>query len=183
MVNKYKTNPNVWMNPLNEPWNYGSIDQWQVVGTWLYNRIRSAGFTNIIVWDLPGWGQGINYAAGDGKTFVTGKTNVVIGFHNYDMGDSTVAVKAAQAAGVPIIMSEAGETLSGGSHTSFEWSVANADTLGIGFVGWWGAGNRNDSFVMRNQTGSAWYETQYPLNNFGIKLWALAANRPVQPAL
>lgn len=183
MVARYKNNPNVWMNPLNEPWNYTAIDQWQVVGTWLYNRIRSAGFTNIIVWDLPGWAQGIQYAAGDGRTFVTGKTNVVLGFHNYDMGDATAQVRAAQAVGVPVIIGEAGETMSGGNKSSFEWSVANADTLGIGFVGWWGAGNRNDHYVMRNQRGSAWYETQYPLNNYGQKLWSLAANRPVQPPL
>lgn len=182
MATKYASNPLVWVNPLNEPigtpW-----DSWEAVGNYQYDRLRALGFTGIIVIDLPQWAQGINVGLSRMTAFMAGKTKCVLGFHNYDMGDQAPAITAAQAAGVPIIIGEYGETLSGGNRTSALWCAANADTLGIGALGWWGAGNRNDNYVLRNAVGSTWYEESLALTDYGQRLFALGANRPVQPVL
>jgi hypothetical protein len=182
IIDRYKTNPNVWVNPLNEP--IGTAwDQWETLGNYQYNLMRNKGWTGIIVIDLPQWAQGINIGAQRMANFCAGKTKVVLGFHNYGMENQTAAVQAAQALGVPFLIGECGEVWpSGADRTSMEWCVAQADALGIGCLGWWGAGNRNDGYVLRQQTGSTFYDSA-PLTNFGTKMFALAANRPIQPNL
>lgn len=182
IIDRYKTNPNVWLNPLNEP--IGTAwDQWETVGNYQYNLVRNKGWTGIVVIDLPQWAQRINVGTERMAAFVSGKYNVVLGFHNYDMGDQTSAVQAAQSAGVPILIGEYGETLGGGNRDSQVWVSENAYTLGIGAVAWWGAGNRNDDYVLRQQQGSTWYDTSIPLTDFGQRLFDLAANPPNQPSL
>lgn len=182
IIERYKSNPNIWINPINEP--IGTAwDQWESISNYQYNLMRSKGWEGIVVIDLPQWAQNINIGTDRLVAFVEGKYNIVIGFHNYDMGNQTNAVTAAQAAGVPILIGEYGETLSGNNHDSQVWVSDNAYTLGIGAVAWWGAGNREDDYVLRQQVGSTWYDTSVPLNEFGQRLFDLAANPEPQPSL
>lgn len=182
IIERYEGNPLVWVNPLNEPIGT-ALAQWETLANYQYSLMRSKGWTGMIVIDLPQWGQGIDVGTSRMAALLQGKENTVIGFHNYDMGNQTAAVLSAQAAGVPIIVSEYGETLGGSGHSSMVWVSDNAQTLGIGAVGWWGAGNRNDDYVLRDATGAAWYDTGVPLTDYGERLFDLAANQPVQPDL
>lgn len=184
IINRYKNNPNVIVNPLNEP--IGTAwDSWEALAQAQYDLMRSLGWAGLIVIDLPQWAQGIDYATNRAPGWIKARTDgkVVLGFHNYAMGNQTTAVRAAQQAGAPIIMGECGATLSEGTTPSFDWSVANADSLGIGCVFWWGAGNRNDSYVLRNRVGSTFYDTTLGLSVAGQKMFDLAKVRPTQPSL
>lgn len=182
IINRYKNNPMVWANPLNEPigteWH-----MWETVGNYQYDMMRSRGWTGMIVIDLPQWAQGINVGTQRMAAFMQGKTKCALGFHNYDMGDQTAAVQAAQAAGVPIIIGEYGETMTGGNRSSAVWVAENAQRLGIGAVAWWGAGVRDSMYVLRNRVGATWYDVNVPLTDFGQRLFTLAANQPAQPNL
>jgi len=184
IATKYKTNPMVWANPLNEP--IGSAwDQWEATAESQYQLLRTTlGWQGIIVIDLPQWAQGIAYAADRAPGWVAKRTTgCVLGFHNYAMGDVASVIRRAQEQGVALIVGEAGATLAEGTTSSFEATLAQADELGVGCVFWWGAGNRNDSYVLRTQNGSAFYDTQYGPSVAGAKMFALAKNRPAQPDL
>lgn len=182
-IARYKGNPNIIINPLNEP--TGSMwDTWEATAQHQHDFIRGLGWEGLIVLDLPQWAQGISYAVNRAPGWVRARTrNTVLGFHNYDMGDATAAVRACQAQGVAILIGECGATLEQVDTPSYSWCVNAADALGVGFTYWWGAGNRNDSYVMRNQRGSTFYDTNLPLSPSGQKATALAANRPQQPVL
>lgn len=183
---RYADEPMVWLNPVNEPWSYSSTSDWVTVQTWLYDRVRTTnGYNGIFVADVPGWGQGLQYAPTEGVAFATGKTNVALGFHNYDKGNSDTDALNARNAGLAVIIGECGVQLSGttSNQDSFDWVVEKADVTGYGCVYWWGAGNRNDDYVMRNATGSTWYDTSTPLTANGTTLMNLAASRPADPPL
>lgn len=183
VVTKYKDNPRVWINPLNEPYGNNPAAGWKEAGDWLYNRVRAIAPDMMFCWDLPGWAQTINYAVTNGPAFIAGKKNAFVAFHNYAMGAPTGLVQQAQSLGVPVAIMEYGETLAGGSHNEMVWVSDNAYNLQMGAVAWWGAGNRADTFVLRNKTGSTWYDLDVPLNDFGKRLFALAATKPEMPAL
>jgi hypothetical protein len=133
--------------------------------------------------DLPQWAQGIGYASVRASGWINSRTTkCVLGFHNYGMGDQTVAVRQAQSQGVAVLVGECGATLGEVTTPSYDWCVAQADALGIGCIFWWGAGNRNDDYVLLDRRGSTFYDTGTP-SAAGAKLFALAKNRPLQPAL
>ena len=105
IVDKYKSNPNVWINPINEPIG-NAHDEWESISEYQYEFIRSLGWTGMIVIDLPQWAQGIDIGTPRLVAFMEGKSNLAIGFHNYDMGEQSAAVTDAQRSGVPIILAE-----------------------------------------------------------------------------
>jgi hypothetical protein len=171
MLDKAKTNPRVWVNPLNEPWQYSDIPGWVTTMNWLYTYARGRGYTGILVFDLPGWAQGIQYVNDPAiQGFMSGKTNVVLGFHNYDAN-----AEPYKTTPLPVIVAEAGVTLANESRTSFDWSRANARSVGWGLVAWAGAMNRVNTYSFRTQTGAAFYETQYPESYLGQQMRLLAA--------
>lgn len=184
IIGRYKTNPLVWVNPLNEPIG-GAWDQWEALATYQYDLIRALGHKGIIVVDLPQWAQGIGFAPDRAAPWAVngGRYGVALGFHNYGMGWQSDAVRATQARGVPVIVGECGATLGEVTTSSYDWCIAEADNLGTGALFWWGAGNRNDDYVLRNRRGSTFYDTSVPTSVAGAKMFSLAANRPVQPAL
>ena len=191
ICDRYKSNPNVWINPANEPYNYSNLAGWVTLQNWLYGQVRATGFNNIFVADLPGWAQSIEAATAQGVTFMTGKTNVAMGFHCYERGDVSTQAAACAAADVPIIVGEYGRAFGppGGWGTgtvfqdSVDWVHANADTTGYGAVFWWGAGNRGRYFTLRDAQGATWYDTSPALNANGAALFSLAATRPPDPVL
>lgn len=183
IVNRYKGNPNVIVNPLNEPTGTAWAS-WSATAKHQHDHIRSLGWEGLVVLDLPQWAQGIQHGVDAGAAWVKANTvNTALGFHNYAMGDQTAAVRAIQAQGVPVLVGECGATLGEVNTSSFDWCVANADALGVGCVFWWGAGNRNDDYVLRARRGATFYDTTVPVSPAGAKMFALAKSRPVQPNL
>jgi hypothetical protein len=182
---RYRDEHRVWINPINEPWGpFTGQDgpstallrnAYYTSMRWVYSEIRTECPDKIIVIDLPHWANlGIQYAEDVWANI--GSRNMVLGFHNYDMGDQAVASARLRAAGIPIIMGEAGMTIGGGSRSSCIWSIDSAVTTGWGFVAWWGAGNRNDYFVLGAARGSTWYEAWVGARSeFGAKFFAMAS--------
>jgi parallel beta-helix repeat protein len=157
MLDKAKTSPYVWVNPLNEPTDYLEDQTWVDTHNYLYTYARNRGFNGILVIDLPGFGQDISFLSDPLLAgFMSGKTNVVLAFHNY--GITNEVADAYKNTNYPVMIGETGRTLSGESATQFQWCVDNARVTNWGLVAWWGAGNTNNEFSFRNNVGAAWYE-------------------------
>ncbi|MCL2774111.1 MAG: cellulase family glycosylhydrolase [Oscillospiraceae bacterium] len=96
-ANRFKTNPYVWFNTMNEPGSdnsKASADQWLQINDGLIKAIRDAGADNIVVLDEHGWGQGSGYYDGAssydsaiirmGPTLIAKYDNIVFSLHVYD---------------------------------------------------------------------------------------------------
>ena len=59
MTRRYKNNPYVWFNIYNEPYEGDDTENWRVLHEYYVNRIRAQGAENIIVADVPQYGQGV----------------------------------------------------------------------------------------------------------------------------
>jgi mannan endo-1,4-beta-mannosidase len=99
IANKYKGNPYVWFNLLNEPGDQPStIPQWNSVTDTLSTAIRNTGAKNVIVADGTSWGQEV-YRGWDcltsinpadsgilskGSDLATKHKNMIFNVHVYD---------------------------------------------------------------------------------------------------
>jgi len=96
-ANRFKDNPYVWFNIMNEPGagcSKESADNWLKIHSLLIEAIRSAGAQNIIVLDEHDWGQGGGYSRGassfDSAIIRMGQAvnekykNIVFSLHVYD---------------------------------------------------------------------------------------------------
>jgi len=96
-ANRFKDNPYVWFNIMNEPGagcSKESADNWLKIHSILIETIRSNGAENIIVLDEHDWGQGGGYTRGassyDSAIIRMGKAinekyqNIVFSLHVYD---------------------------------------------------------------------------------------------------
>lgn len=104
-VARYKNNPYVWFNYMNEPLTEdigddGNRSKWVAFQENLYNRIRNAGTENIFVADLPNWAADLNsvrysnYAAD-----LSARTcNLLYSFHNYGYNDASYPPSGSQSA-------------------------------------------------------------------------------------
>jgi len=136
MANRYKGNPYVWFNLLNEPGNGGAsiLPQWNQVTSQLTAAIRGTGAKNVIVADGAQFGQEANdWGCGDipygnsailtyGKALETKYTNMVYSLHAYsEWGGGSTGCSSQQldtrlgnfidrvkAAGVPMLIGEVG---------------------------------------------------------------------------
>jgi parallel beta-helix repeat protein len=173
MLDKAKINQYVWVNPLNEPYDYLDNQGWVDVHNYLYTYARNRGYNGILVFDLPGFGQDISFLSNSLLTsFMIGKTNVVLGYHNYEVSDS-VSNQYVNT-NYPVIVGEAGRTVANGFRdASFQWCVTNARTTNWGLLAWWGAGNTSNTLTFRTATGSAWYETTSGLSAMGSAMETL----------
>ncbi len=136
MANRYKGNPYVWFNLLNEPGNGGAsiLPQWNQVTSQLTAAIRGTGAKNIIVADGAQFGQEANdWGCGDipygnsailtyGKALETKYTNMVYSLHAYsEWGGGSTGCSSQQldtrlgnfidrvkSAGVPMLIGEVG---------------------------------------------------------------------------
>lgn len=67
VANRFKDNPYVWLNIMNEPGpddSKASAETWYKVHEEMIDAIRKTGAENIIVLDEHGWGQGSGYRGG-----------------------------------------------------------------------------------------------------------------------
>jgi len=96
LANKYKDNPYVWFNPMNEPGlgglsNAASAARWKVVHEEIIKAIRDAGAANIIVLDGHNYGQEGGFKNGtadsailtNGEDLVAHYDNLVFSLHMY----------------------------------------------------------------------------------------------------
>lgn len=76
--------PNVWLNPINEPFQRSDVSGWIAYHNELYDTMRTQGWDQPIIVDLPRWGQGIDSLAnGSLDSFAVGKENLIFGHHAY----------------------------------------------------------------------------------------------------
>lgn len=197
IVDHFKTHPlrtYVWLNPLNEPFNYGQEALWATVGTWYYNRARTAGWDGMFIWDCVGWGRNISSLtiASAGANFLSGKTDVVFSWHNYGtaaVADATAAVAAAQAAGFPIMIGEYGQHWNWPNQSSTDvnegrgvlHAIDSGITQKVGGLVWTGGFSPSSTYTLRGQTGPyAFWQNDIPLNNMGNMIWNASQARKAE---
>ncbi|MCU0354302.1 MAG: cellulase family glycosylhydrolase [Cytophagales bacterium] len=92
LANKYKNNPYVWFNIMNEPGSGNTVtDEWKTVHEEVVRAIRQTGAENIIVLDGFACGQENGYKRGEagsgilthGPYFVQNYTNIAFSLHLY----------------------------------------------------------------------------------------------------
>ncbi len=126
LANKYKDNPYVWFNVLNEPGKDGlsnseSITRWRDVHDELIAAIRSTGAQNIIVVDGHDFGQEGGYRTGDAESAILTEgpylaqkyANLVFSLHLYELwaeGDERLEAyyNRAKQLGLPLFIGEYG---------------------------------------------------------------------------
>lgn len=191
-IARYKTNKYAWLYPLNEPWRADNLSGWAATGTALYNRARELGWTGIFVWGMPDFEKAIDLASTSTifEDFLSGKTNVVLSWHNYTNGTPAQQSTWAQACndkGIPVIISECGQSPwsapDPAMQASLQWTFDNCWIHGFGMVQRGGSGNRGNTATLRALDGAAFYETAYALTDQGTKLMYLGNNKPLPQAI
>ena len=198
MVARYATNPYVWLNPLNEPFEFDheAGGGWAEVGTRFYERARSQGWEGIFVWELPSYGQRIDLAAETPvvSDFLRDKDDVVIGWHNYGIGDDEAQDRwAAQVIErrIPVVITEFGQHWDPEDHSNEHdegerrgaaWTLDRFDDYGFGAVVWHASGPSYNQYALRMGTGSAFWddEAALPLSEVGARMLELG-RAPASP--
>jgi hypothetical protein len=190
VIAEFKTDPLrqlVWLCPMSEPYGWIADDgtgpgaAWDPVGTWLYERARTAGWDGVFVWDLPNNAQAFEQAAD--TTVVTGwladgpKVRTVLGWDYWGFPTSTTPLLAKDdtliAAGVAVVLQEFGEHR---SHTgaatspdyefspyeylgaSYAFNAAGAIDRGLGALFWHGGFTDDADAVCTTTAGSAFWD-------------------------
>lgn len=179
VVERYRDNPYVWFNFFNEPFESDDLESWQLLHQFYVDRFRSAGVENIIVLDLPIYGQGIELVATDDFADALGtRCNTVLGWHawgaingaeatteDYDVNLQTVLGK-----GLAVLIGEAGvpDPLEAGTAGNPEWNASGfysavdvAEQRNTGMLWWHGTGDTVD-------------ELYYPLTADASGFWTAA---------
>lgn len=177
IIARYKSNPYVWLNPLNEPTTYpGTMTNWTQLQNGLYDRARSKGWTGIFVADMGGWGQDMDQLAAY-QAFAA-RENAVISYHAYGQSAAYQDANAAKliAAKVPVIVGETGHTLDNSDGvTGTAWVMAHGIENHWGAIAWWGCGTPDQGHNLRQHQGASFYDTQYPLSAWGNEFLAFAS--------
>jgi mannan endo-1,4-beta-mannosidase len=194
-AHRYKDNPYVWFNPLNEPtWNDNAA--WLAIQQRYLALIRSTGAENVFVADVQnagndaGWDGALRvYDDGMGPALEQGQCNVVFSQHEYGGVDDNIGAAEywdrVQAKGLAMLVGEFGYTINGTSTAgSYAQNLAGANSvfteapkLGIGAL-WWHA-THGDNYSLKLD-GGAFYEggADVGLSPGGQQLWELSHNKP-----
>ncbi|REE85139.1 fibronectin type III domain protein [Paenibacillus taihuensis] len=178
LANKYKDNPYVWFNLMNEPGLGGlSVDassaRWKEVHDAIITAIRSTGAQNIIVLDGHNFGQegGFKNQSNDSAIltngpYFTGKySNIVFSLHMYDtwmdgLKRLNAYLDTAAEKGLAVIVGEYGA--SNNATTSATAAMFNATVpRGVGRIVWsWGSEDGGSDFdLTKKETttqGAGW---------------------------
>ena len=199
MANKYKTNPYVWFNIVNEPmgWTNGQWSNWLTFQTNFYNLIRNTGAKNIFVADIPYWGQDLSFLASDTTKidWTKSRCNALFSTHVYGgAGNYTQTGQYMQAivnSGVPLIAGEFGVDVRNPTDQNRR-DAGNATIdfgrqYGIGSLWWHGNGDTNTEVFNSlkkigypTSVGAAYFVDGNPnnLSEFGQKFWDLSHSPP-----
>ena len=186
MTTRYRDNPYVWFNPFNEPFASENTADWAALHEFYVDRIRATGAENIIVADLPNWGQGIDLLATSSfADALSARCNTVLGWHAYGAVDQRqgtfaeheAAIQAAQAKDMALIVGEFGVATPAdwGNAGPWTWNITGFESMaelgpryGIGLL-WWHA------------TGDTAYFSLYALKNDRSGFWTAGNSGNLTP--
>jgi mannan endo-1,4-beta-mannosidase len=133
----------------NEPFgNNASVSAtWATATSNAITRLRNAGFDHLIMADAPMWGQDWQGIMRDNARTVFNADpdrNTVFSIHMYGVYDTAADINAYfdafATAGLPLVVGEFGHNHSDGDPDE-DTIMAQAQTRGIGYIGWSWSGN------------------------------------------
>ncbi len=175
VVAEYKDNPYVWFNFFNEPFESDDLTNWKSLHDFYIDRYRAQS-DNIIVVDLPLYGQGLNLFEDNPlpESFTTA-CNVIFGWHAYgSLGEQEFTardykslIESVQEQDVTIIASEVGyidpgaeaqNEINESRKEAFEIMVEVAPETGVGLMWWHAIGDTADEsfFRLKNDGSGFW---------------------------
>jgi mannan endo-1,4-beta-mannosidase len=192
MVGRYKNNPYVWFNIYNEPYENSDTENWRILHEFYVNRIRAQGAENIIVADIPQYGQGINLLATQSFGDTLAKScNVLFSWHAYgaiegaggDFAAHERAIQQVQAKNYPLIVGELGvaSPANWGNAGPWEWNILGFEAMrvlgpkyGVGMLWWHATGDSNyySLYALKNDRSGFWTANNGGnLTPYGQKFW------------
>ncbi len=203
ILSRYKDNPYVWVNYVNEPATEFARDSslWKQLGDQQYQRVRERAPDKIFVYDLPIWGQSINELAESniGEEFLAGKNNVVFSWHNYGgavkpgwvpvtYNDMSQWAQAVNNKGLPVIIGEFGRSsqpntpnvdgLNGAQvDLAADWVFDTWWQYGFGGLWWHGSSSPPNNWSLRMNI-APWYDESSPISASGTRLRAIPGLKP-----
>ena len=174
LANKYKNNPYVWFNVLNEPQADGgpaASANWLALQKQTLARLRAIAPNNIYVADIPRYGQGVDTLTGTDSVLGlgAGQCNVLYSWHAYgavgpfegyanetkSRQNHKNAIEYLKNNNVPVVIGELGDplTLNEGTAGQPIWNRIGAYAVmdyapsnGIGLL-WWHATGDSGNFL------------------------------------
>jgi mannan endo-1,4-beta-mannosidase len=143
----------VIINPGNEPIGNNNATQWISATTSAIRRLRSLGFQHLIMIDAPNWGQDWQYVMRDSAQTIWASDpdqNLVFSIHMYGVFNTPTAITSYldtfRSAGLPLVIGEFGYRNNNSSNVDHDTVLAEAETRGMGYIGWSWCGN-NDPYL------------------------------------
>ncbi|MEV4364757.1 cellulase family glycosylhydrolase [Nonomuraea sp. NPDC049625] len=137
----------VVINIGNEPIGNTNAAQWTAATANAIKKMRSNGFEHLLMVDAPNWGQDWQYVMRDNaQTILNADTqhNTVLSIHMYAVFNTAAAIvdylNRFQANGWPLVIGEFGWRFSS-SEVDHETILAEAQSRGLGYLGWSWSGN------------------------------------------
>ena len=139
----------VIINIGNEPWSDTNTSGWVSATKNAIVSMRNAGFRHALMVDGPGWGQDTDHTMLNNATSVEAADpmhNTIFSVHMYNVYASGSTVDSYIASfyntGMPFVIGEFGSTQSGASSSDdADEIMADAQSRGIGYMGWSWSGN------------------------------------------
>ncbi|MDX3108506.1 cellulase family glycosylhydrolase, partial [Nonomuraea angiospora] len=137
----------VVINIGNEPIGNTNAAQWTAATSNAIKKMRSNGFEHLLMVDAPNWGQDWQYVMRDNaQTILDADTrhNTVLSIHMYAVFNTAAGIvdylNRFQANGWPLVIGEFGWRFSS-SEVDHETILAEAQSRGLGYLGWSWSGN------------------------------------------
>ncbi|MER6000384.1 cellulase family glycosylhydrolase [Nonomuraea angiospora] len=137
----------VVINIGNEPIGNTNAAQWTAATANAIKKMRSNGFEHLLMVDAPNWGQDWQYVMRDNaQTILNADTqhNTVLSIHMYAVFNTAAGIvdylNRFQANGWPLVIGEFGWRFSS-SEVDHETILAEAQSRGLGYLGWSWSGN------------------------------------------
>lgn len=131
----------------NEPYGNNNVGSWTADTETAISRMRAGGIANTLWVDGPNWGQDWSFTMRDNAAAVFASDpdrNTVFDIHMYGVFDTAAEVSDYLnhfvAAKLPIVIGEFGNQHSDGDPDE-DAIMSNAQSLGIGYLGWSWSGN------------------------------------------
>ncbi|MFD7502123.1 cellulase family glycosylhydrolase [Streptomyces sp. NPDC059850] len=149
----------VVVNLGNEPYGNTNATAWTADTTAAIRKLRSAGIHHALMADAPNWGQDWSFTMRDNAAAVLAADpdrNTVFSVHMYGVFDTAAEVKDYLTrfvnAKLPLVVGEFGDNHSDGNPDEAA-IMANAQTLGVGYLGWSWSGNSGGVEYLDMATG------------------------------
>ncbi len=131
----------------NEPYGNNNTSGWTTATSNAIQKLRNGGLDHLIMVDAPNWGQDWQGVMRDNARTVfnaDADRNTVFSIHMYGVYDTAAEINsyfdAFATAGLPLVVGEFGFNHSDGNPDE-DTIMAQAQTRGIGYLGWSWSGN------------------------------------------